>query len=63
MKMKKLMTPIMRAVAFARGVPGVMKPSPESAEPEDAFTLLKYAAMIREADERPLIALPSRRAA
>lgn len=39
------------AVALARGVPGMMRPSPDAAESEDALNLLRYAAAIARADE------------
>ena len=38
------------AVAFARGVPGLMLPAPDAAGPEEAMALLKYASMIEAAD-------------
>lgn len=34
------------AVAFARGVPGVMLPTPEAAGPEHAIALLHFAGQI-----------------
>jgi hypothetical protein len=45
------LTDVESAVAFARGVPGVMRPSPDAAESEDALNLLRYAAAIAQADE------------
>jgi hypothetical protein len=43
------LTGIEQAVAFARGVPGMMLPAPGEAGPEDAFELLRFAARIQSA--------------
>jgi hypothetical protein len=48
---KNLMSEIQLSLAFARGVPGVMRPSPEAADSDSAVALLKYAAAIQSADE------------
>jgi len=39
------------AVAFARGIPGLMKASPDAADAGDVFTLLRYASRIEAAEE------------
>lgn len=39
------------AVAFARGIDGLMRPCPEEADSADAVSLLRYADMIQSADE------------
>jgi hypothetical protein len=47
------MSNIETAVAFARGVPGLMLASPDAADSDDAFSLLRYASMIDDADDKP----------
>ena len=47
---RRLMTEFELALAYSRGVPGVMKPSPEQAESEQAIAILKYAERIKEAE-------------
>lgn len=44
------MTTLELAIAFARGVPGIMLPAPSEAEPMHAFELLQFALRITEAD-------------
>jgi hypothetical protein len=39
------------ALGFARGVPGLMLPSPDAADSDDAISLLRYGFMIQQADE------------
>ena len=43
------LTAIEQAVAFARGVPGMMLPAPGEAESDDALELLRFAARIEAA--------------
>jgi hypothetical protein len=43
------LTPIEQAVAFARGVPGMMLPAHGEAGPDDAMELLRFAARIEAA--------------
>jgi hypothetical protein len=52
--MSVLWTPleqIERALMFARGVDGMMLPSPNAADSADTVALLEYSAMIQSADE------------
>ena len=44
------LTTLEQAVAFARGVPGLMLPAPSEAEPMHAIELLRFAFQIYEAD-------------
>ena len=43
------LTAIEQAVAFARGVPGMMLPAHGEAGPDDAMELLRFAARIEAA--------------
>ena len=48
------LTALEQAVAFARGVPGLMLPAPTEAESVHAVELLRYAGSIVDcADARP----------
>jgi len=46
------MSDIQLALAYARGIPGVMRPCPDAGDATDAMNLLRYAAMIEDADEK-----------